>query len=645
MKKAKTLTLIIGFLFQAQIFAAIYYVGEGAQCNGANHQDSLALALFAAALNGDSTDEIRLTNTVSYLGNGDGTTTLSGWNSGGAGQLTIAGGYANCGDPVNASNAVIGGGSDAVFEIVDNSVVTLRNLQLFGSNTRGLTVDENSTVFLQQVDVSSNWAGIQVMGGSYLSVDGSSIVQNNGDLDNVTKGGGIWCMGTNTEVNIEGFVSRNQAVSGGNLYIEDGCYLHLEGGSTVQGSAALFHYNATNGGGILVHDGGTLMADGGANRVQIIDHWALNDGGAVYVHGTGRATLLNTYIANNSSQGKGTGLFAINGGTSVDQVIMDRVAACPFLISCSEFEGNIYSHSVVYVQNSRVKISRTIFEAQRYITFDNVIRGIIHTTNSGKALLSHINMINNDAFYLMINYGDIELAHMTAVGNNYDDNDIGTGDSFAWGNLGDLRLQNSIWQNTQGGDNRGGVVTAKCNLVDNSTDWPASSYVVGTATFNNVAGGDSRQQSNSVGVDMCLADTFAWNTDRDIEYQVTPVNENTNPQGDPGENGGLYDAGFDEVYDNIGEDEFLLTVQRTGSGTGFVVSSPLGIACGTDCTEVFFNGTLVTLTAQQTGASVFSRWIGCPLANGNQCSTAVTSSHTITAEFLPNDLIFANGFE
>ena len=144
---------------------------------------------------------------------------------------------------------------------------------------------------------------------------------------------------------------------------------------------------------------------------------------------------------------------------------------------------------------------------------------------------------------------------------------------------------------------------------------------------------------------MCLEDTFAWSTNKDIEYQDSPVNEKTNPQGLPGNIDGLYDAGFDEVYDNIGETEFLLTVQREGSGAGFVISDPLGISCGTDCTEVVFNGTLVTLTATPTGNSEFTQWSGCPLPNGNECLISVTESTTVYAEFQPDDLIFEDGFE
>jgi hypothetical protein len=647
MKTIKTVFVIINLMVACQLMAATHYVGVGAQCNGANHHDTLALALFAAALNGSENDEVRLTNTVTYFGNGDGTNTLSGWNGTGAGELTIAGGYANCGDPRNDSNPVIGNGSTAVFDISGQSIITLINMQVFGSDSRGIIVDANSTLILEEVAVSGNVAGIRALGGSYVEVGAFSIIDNNGDLIDISKGGGIWCFGNNTEVRIEGSVANNKAQSGGNVYVEDGCFVELVGGSQISGSRELAQMDAISGGGIMVHDGGELFSNGGASRVFITDHWA-DFGGGLYVWGTGRATLLNTFIGRNTGFEKGSGLYAINGGSGATQVTMDRAASCPFLISCSEFDQNQFEQGVVFVNNSKIKIQRTLFDSNFYLAPDDAFRGMIEVENNAVLEMSYSNMINNNAYFLLVNYGQVEMSHITAVDNAYDNSNIGAGDAFVWYSpFGNTRIENSIWQDTQGGDTRGSaVVSGKCNLIDNSNDWPVGSYTTGTAEFINVAGGDSRQLSSSDGVDMCQADTFAWSTDRDIEYQVSPVNENTNPQGDPGEAGGLYDAGFDEVYDNIGEDHFLLTVVKEGSGSGSVVSTPVGIACGTDCTEVYFNGTSVTLFPNASAGSEFIGWRSCPLVNGsNQCLISVTESTTVFAEFQPDDLIFSDDFE
>jgi len=648
MNRIMSIIVVFSFLACTQSNAAVHYVGQSAQCNESNHHDNLPLAILAAAVNGTEADEIRLTNTVTYTGAVNGSYVLDGWNSSDNGGLTIEGGFSDCNSSSNSGFTAIGDDADAVFDITGNSSVTLRNLQLFNSGNRALIVRGSSTVFLESVDVSDSVAGLRILEGSIVSIDAGSIVQGNGHLDDISKGGGIWCFGNNSEVYVFGRVEKNQAVSGGNMFIEDGCFAELGGGARIKGDRADgFEYSAHSGGGIWVDDGGELYANGGQDRVQITDHRAIFDGGGLYVNGTGKVTLLNTYIARNVTERDGAGLYAIDGGSSDYQVVMDRAASCPNLISCSEFEQNSFEGSVVEIRNSKVIINRTLFDRNEHFVGNEADHSIVE--NRGMLEMSNSGMINNVSYYLFENYGTTSISHHTAVVNYTEEFSTGNRtDSFVWYSpVGSLRLENSIFQDTQGGDNGAdfGTVSGKCNLIDNSTDWPVTSYVVGTATFNNVAGGDARQQSSSEGVDMCLEDTFAWSTNKDIEYQDSPVNENTNPQGMPGDTGGLYDAGFDEVYDNIGDDQFLLTVQKQGSGEGFIISDPLGISCGSDCSEVIFNGTLVTLTATPTGNSDFIGWSGCPLPNGNECFITVTESTTVIAEFQPDDLIFANGFE
>ena len=55
---------------------------------------------------------------------------------------------------------------------------------------------------------------------------------------------------------------------------------------------------------------------------------------------------------------------------------------------------------------------------------------------------------------------------------------------------------------------------------------------------------------------------------------------------------------------------FLLTVTQAGDGSGSVSSSPVGIDCGTDCTEAYDDGTVVTLTAVAATGSDFVGWSG-----------------------------------
>ncbi len=61
---------------------------------------------------------------------------------------------------------------------------------------------------------------------------------------------------------------------------------------------------------------------------------------------------------------------------------------------------------------------------------------------------------------------------------------------------------------------------------------------------------------------------------------------------------------------------YTLTVDLGGAGSGTVTSSPAGINCGVDCSEVYNHGTLVTLTATPSVGSVFGGWSGACSGTG-----------------------------
>jgi hypothetical protein len=55
---------------------------------------------------------------------------------------------------------------------------------------------------------------------------------------------------------------------------------------------------------------------------------------------------------------------------------------------------------------------------------------------------------------------------------------------------------------------------------------------------------------------------------------------------------------------------YTLTVTKAGAGSGTVTSSPAGINCGSDCSEIYNQGTLLTLTATPASGSTFGGWSG-----------------------------------
>jgi hypothetical protein len=75
-----------------------------------------------------------------------------------------------------------------------------------------------------------------------------------------------------------------------------------------------------------------------------------------------------------------------------------------------------------------------------------------------------------------------------------------------------------------------------------------------------------------------------------------------------------------------------LTVTKTGSGAGLVRSRPAGIVCGTDCSQSYTSGTVVTLRAAPAAGSTFMGWSGACTGTG-RCTVTMNGSKTVTATF------------
>jgi hypothetical protein len=80
--------------------------------------------------------------------------------------------------------------------------------------------------------------------------------------------------------------------------------------------------------------------------------------------------------------------------------------------------------------------------------------------------------------------------------------------------------------------------------------------------------------------------------------------------------------------------EYPLTVERLGTGSGTVTSSPAGIDCGPDCSESFLEGTKVTLTATPAPGSAFDHWTGGGCTGSGTCTTTMSTSRTAKAVFV-----------
>jgi YD repeat-containing protein len=87
------------------------------------------------------------------------------------------------------------------------------------------------------------------------------------------------------------------------------------------------------------------------------------------------------------------------------------------------------------------------------------------------------------------------------------------------------------------------------------------------------------------------------------------------------------------VTDKKNLEQFQLTLQKEGAGTGTVSSSPSGINCGADCTQDYNKDTDVTLTASASSGAVFAGWSGGGCSGTGSCKVTMTDDITITATF------------
>ncbi len=83
----------------------------------------------------------------------------------------------------------------------------------------------------------------------------------------------------------------------------------------------------------------------------------------------------------------------------------------------------------------------------------------------------------------------------------------------------------------------------------------------------------------------------------------------------------------------LSEATYSLTVQKDGAGTGTVTSSPAGIDCGGDCSDVFREGNTVILTAAPDPGIGFDGWTGADCPGNGDCAVLMDRAYTITATF------------
>jgi hypothetical protein len=96
---------------------------------------------------------------------------------------------------------------------------------------------------------------------------------------------------------------------------------------------------------------------------------------------------------------------------------------------------------------------------------------------------------------------------------------------------------------------------------------------------------------------------------------------------------------------NLTTDQYTLTVNKSGTGNGTITSSPKGISCGSDCTEIYQKGKKpkkMTLKVKPDANATFLGWGGACQASGTKtsCKLTMDSDKNVTASFGLPDIAF-----
>ena len=83
----------------------------------------------------------------------------------------------------------------------------------------------------------------------------------------------------------------------------------------------------------------------------------------------------------------------------------------------------------------------------------------------------------------------------------------------------------------------------------------------------------------------------------------------------------------------LGSQTFNLSVSKAGAGNGAVTSTPVGIACGTDCSESYPVGSTVILNAVPDIGSTFTGWSGGGCSGPAPCLLTMNAPTVVTATF------------
>ena len=520
--------------------AAVYTVGADGDCD----HPTLLGGLLAAAFN-PGADEIRLARNLAYV---DQDHHLTNWDPATAGALTIAGGYDDCADTQPSGDTEVDGTpQQPVFEIdtADDgiSVVTLRRLRVSGSGQRGIIVEGESDLDLEDSMVTANaGGGILVQDGAILRMDWLSSVFDN---QTTAAGAGIACSAGGME--LAGVIQGNDTIGqpGGGIRAT-GCIVSLD-------RLRIYANSAWRGGGLYADGGSFVQALGGTYEVTFDVNEASDTGGGIYA-ADATVTLVGTAVEANLAQTSGGGLYAAAGSL----ISMDRATGtCGGRQRCSVLSRNRVASSnldddgaaAATEDDGEIRLFQTWIEDND--AGPNLNASAIRVAGEGAALRIEGASFSFNSVGRLVEVGDgasADLAFVSASSNGYPGGNPASPIYVQTG--GTARINSSVFHPSFhfGSDLAGAIAELDCILVSDLVHLggAATRSSVGDPLFTDPALGNLRPRAASPAIDYCSASAYvAAHGDGDGETRGYDLAGN--PNGSPGVAGGLFDLGFDEV--------------------------------------------------------------------------------------------------
>ncbi|MEA1053316.1 choice-of-anchor Q domain-containing protein [Lamprobacter modestohalophilus] len=420
-----------------------------------------------------------------------------------------------------------------------------------------------------------------------------------------------------------------------------------------------------SGGGLVATTGGVVTID----STRIIDNAATEAGGGASISAYGGEVFFtNNLVSGNVSEESGggihvearTGIVTVTDNRILENSVQGSAAgiyigirAGSAIVKSNTVESNIassgYYSGGVWVDGYQ---GRVVFDNNIILNNANEVGGGIQISLESAWLTNNL-IANNSASQsgggLHLDVTNLVFTNNTVAANiaNDDGNEYGEGGGVFVILRGRETSSSATFSNNLFWDNLSVASTGDDLWIvnDRDNDFIPVPVAFKYNNFNQTLGRGfnstipvSIDPSNLDAIDPVFVD--AENDDFTLSLS-SPMIDMGDPEtpdlpeidlaGNPRVHQGVVDIG---AYEWVGDNpQATLTVRLSGTGEGNVASDPLGIDCGSDCSEHYVLGSEVTLIATAAASSELAGWSVAACGRASSCTLTMDAAKTIVVTF------------